>query len=342
MKIFFYNKGPKNLGTQRIYIKNLSKWLKAKTKLITIGKSLKKGPKVFIMSKYCSHQDIIKAKSFGNSIVGLIHPSDFSEYEILKLNAADFLIVGSIEEKTYYQTYKKNVFRFPQIENYNLKCKKHLKKKKIIIGYHGNLENLNHSNQNYKIAIEKLSKKFSLEFWAIYDTSLGKWKNQPNVKTKTFHWSEKNLKKFLKNIDIGIVPSTNKFFLDKDQLQSSLLLKTFKKFSDKIGRNNDYILKFKNNANAGRSYLFHQAGIPVVADFWPSHFEILSDEECGFLAHSTNSWFYSLEALSKSHFLRKKISINALKKFSSLYKREKWISSLYNQIKKLYYEKYVS
>ena len=45
---------------------------------------------------------------------------------------------------------------------------------------------------------------------------------------------------------------------------------------------------------------------PVVADFWPSHFEILSDEECGFLAYSTNSWFYSLEALSKSHFLRKK------------------------------------
>ena len=45
MKIFFYNKGPKNLGTQRIYIKNLSKWLKVKTKLITIGKSLKKGQK---------------------------------------------------------------------------------------------------------------------------------------------------------------------------------------------------------------------------------------------------------------------------------------------------------
>ena len=68
------------------------------------------------MSKYCSHEDIIKAKSFGNSIVGLIHPSDFNEYEILKLNAADFLIVGSIEEKTYYQTYKKMFLDFLKLK----------------------------------------------------------------------------------------------------------------------------------------------------------------------------------------------------------------------------------
>ena len=27
----------------------------------------------------------------------------------------------------------------------------------------------------------------------IYDKSLGKWKNQPNIKIKTFNWSENNL-----------------------------------------------------------------------------------------------------------------------------------------------------
>ena len=80
-----------------------------------------------------------------------------------------------------------------------------------------------------------------------------------------------------------------------------------------MGRNNDYIIKFKNNANPGRSHLFHQAYIPVVADFWPSHFEILSDENSGFLAHSFYSWYYALEALASSNRLRNKMSNNALK-----------------------------
>jgi hypothetical protein len=342
MKFYFFRAGKKHLGSERIYVENLSKWMKPLVKHIQIGTKIKKGPQIFIMSKYCSPKDIYKAKSLNNTLVGLIHPSDTNEYEMSKLNAADFLIVGSVEEKSYYQNYKKNVFRFPQIENYNLSIKKHTKKNKIIFGYHGNLENLENSNQNFKTALENLSKKINLELWIIYNKSLGVWKNQPNIKIKTFNWSENNLIKFFKKIDIGVVPCTNNFFLDKDFSKSNFLLKIFKKYFDKIGRNNDYIIKFKNNANAGRSYLFHQAGIPIVADFWPSHFEILSNDNCGYLAHSLQSWYYGLESLASSHTTRKKISRSALKKFSKLYKKEDWVKSLYINIKKLYYKTYVS
>jgi hypothetical protein len=340
MKIYFYKSGNKNLGSERIYINNLSKWLKPFTKFTKTGNQIIKGPQIFIMSKYCSPEKIHKAKSFGKTLVGLIHPSDSNKYEMAKLKTADFLIVGSVEEKSYYQSYSKNVFRFPQIEDYKLSLKKHTKKNKIIFGYHGNLENLESSNQNYKIALEKLSKKIDLEFWVIYDKSLGKWKNQPNIKIKTFNWSENNLIKFLKKIDIGVVPSTNSFFLDKDFSNSNFLIKLFKKYSDKIGRNNDFIIKFKNNANAGRSHLFHQAGIPIVADFWPSHFEILSNDNCGYLAHSLNSWYYGLEALAMSHTVRNKTSISAFHKFNQLYKIKDWSKSLYINIKKLYDNNY--
>ncbi len=40
MKIFFYNKGPKKLGTQRIYIQNLAKWFKPLAKKVKIEKKI--------------------------------------------------------------------------------------------------------------------------------------------------------------------------------------------------------------------------------------------------------------------------------------------------------------
>lgn len=340
MKIFFYNKGPEKLGTQRIYVQNLSKWLKPLAKKIKIEKKLSEGFQVYIMSKYSSPEEIKKAKQFNKALVGLIHPSDANNYEFSKLKLADFLIVGSIEEKAYYQNYKKEVVRFPQIENYTFKKKDHKNKKKIIFGYHGNLENLKNSNLNYIKALEKLSKKINLEFWTIYDKSLGTWKGTKKLNIKHINWSQRNLKNFLNKIDIGLVPCTNNFFLDRDQNKIGFLLKNFKRFSDNLGRNNDYIIKFKNNANPGRSHLFHQAYIPVVADFWPSHFEILSDENSGFLAHSFYSWYYALEALASSNRLRNKMSNNALKKYRILYDKKTWVKNLYNQIKYIYYKNY--
>ena len=60
MKIFFYNKCPEKLGTQRIYVQNLAKWLKPLAKKIKIEKKLSEGFQVYIMSKYSSPEEIKK------------------------------------------------------------------------------------------------------------------------------------------------------------------------------------------------------------------------------------------------------------------------------------------
>ena len=66
--------------------------------------------------------------------------------------------------------------------------------------------------------------------------------------------------------------------------------KDFRIMIKKISGNvNDYSLQFKVTSNAGRSHVFHQLGIPVVADFWPSNFEILTNPNCGRLAHSSEA-----------------------------------------------------
>tara|TARA_B100000963_G_C22606435_1_gene662733 strand:+ start:337 stop:1368 length:1032 start_codon:yes stop_codon:yes gene_type:complete len=332
MKIFFFDSGDPKLGSNRIYIKNLSNWIKPYTKKIRISKKFEAGYDFYICSKYCSSSDLEKIKSNASkSIIGQIHPDDSSDDEKKKLKLADFYIVGSIEEKAYLQNYCKNIFRFPQIENYNLSFKKHFKLKKIILGYHGNLNNLKGSNQNFVRAIELLSKKYNLEFHIIYNKKLGNFSNA-KINYKIIDWSQKNLKNFLKKVDIGIVPATNNLFFDKDP-KDNFFLSLFKYFFSKFGNKSDYIIQFKYKSNPGRSHLFHQAGIPVVAGFWPSHFEILSDMKNGFLAHSTSSWVQSIEKLIISHHLRGQMSKNAFKAYRKIYNPKIWTDDLINFLK---------
>lgn len=332
MRIFFFDSGNPKLGSNRIYVKNLSNWIKPYVKKIRISKKFEAGYDFYICSKFCTFQDLeeIKLKN-NNSKIGLIHPSNHNDNEIKKLKIADFFIVGSIEEKVYLESYTNNIIRFPQIEDYSLSLKKHIFKKKIILGYHGNYQNLIGSNQNYIRAIEKLSKFYDLELYLIYDKSLGKFKNK-KIKFKIIDWSEKNLIRFLSKIDIGLVPATNNLYFDKD-LTTNIFIKTFKYIFSKFGKSTDYIIQFKYNSNPGRSHLYHQAGIPVVAGFWPSHFELLSNSENGFLAHSRESWVSSIEKLIKSHQLRNKLSRNAYKIYKKNYDPKIWTVNFYKYLK---------
>ena len=337
MKLLFLNRGDQKLGSNRICIKNLCKWVKPLVKIAHVSRTIKKGYDFYICSKYCSSDDIVKINQINNnSIVGLIHPSTIVEEEKKKLKLADFLIAGSIEEKDFLLKYSDKIFRFPQIENFKINFKKHKNKKKIILGYHGNLQNLIGSNQNYIRAIEKLSRKYNLELHLIYDKKLGVFKNK-KIKLKFYNWSEKNIGKFLSKVDIGIVPATNNSFFDRDK--NNIFLHFFKSFFSTIGRSSDYIIQFKFNSNPGRSHVFHQAGIPVVAGFWPSHFEILSNTNNGFLAHSSASWYISIEKFILSHQLRNKTAKNANNTYKKFYNPKNWSIKFINYLKKIKNEK---
>ncbi len=340
MKIFFLKRGNEKLGSNRIYIENLSFWM-SKLK-VNVFKShiIKKDYDIYILSKYCSIKDLnaIRKINHGKKILcGIIHPTSLSISGKKLINQTDFVIVGSIEEQDYYKRYKKNVFRFPQIENIRPLNKLHKNNKIINIGYHGNLEHLEEMSSSTKIALEKISKKYQILLTVIYDKKLGKWvKGRPNIKIKEVNWSFKNLISEISKFDIGIVPCTNNFFLDKPLTEMNYFTKILKNFSGgKNRRLNDYILRFKATSNSGRAFIFHQLGIPVVADFWPSNFEILGSQECGFLAHSEQGWYSALDKLIRSPLLRSKISKNAKKTFLKNYDPINWTKHLIGELKKI-------
>ena len=87
--------------------------------------------------------------------------------------------------------------------------------------------------------------------------------------------------------------------------------------------------------NAGRAFVFHQLGIPMVACFMPSHFHILGNPECGYLAHSTEGWLTALRELSASKEKRQAVADAAFQEFRRLYDPLVWARRLADQIGEL-------
>jgi hypothetical protein len=273
----------------------------------------------------------IKKKS---NKLGIIHPNDLNNDSIKKIAIADFLITGSIEERDYFLNSKNNVFRFPQIEIIKHKNKIHKNNKKIKLCYHGNLEHLNSMRIEIQNALERLSKVVNLELIAIYDKNIGLWKNnRPNIKIKDIQWNYKTIVKQISNCDIGIVPCIPYNLLNKKYNNFNIFTNFTKSNLGPISRPNDYLLQFKIYSNPGRSFVFHQLSLPVIADFCPSNFEILSDDKSGRLAHSENSWYYSLLELSSSAELRNNLSNNAYNIFKKKYDPIIWTKKLVTFLK---------
>ena len=340
MRIFFLKRGKANLGSNRIYIENLSQYFSQIGIETVVSENILPDFDYYILSKYSKFEDLNKIRQINDKkrvICGIIHPSDLNHAGIQMLKSVDFAIVGSIEERDYYLRYKKNIFRFPQIEKIETIKRKHTKKNKIVISYHGNLEHLEEMSSATTQALERIHEKYNIELQVIYDKSLGTWRRgRPNIKVAEIDWTLDNVINYISKSDIGIVPCTNNFFLDAPINYAnpfSLFIKFFT--GGKNRRLNDYILRFKSTSNAGRSFIFHQLGIPVIADFWPSNFEILGAKDCGYLAHSENAWYNSLEKLICSEDLRNEISLNAQLLFEKNYKANDWAKKLISNIKSI-------
>ena len=334
MQIFFFKNSKNNLGSDRIYIDNLSTWLNKVGVKTYVSSKYPKNSDISIVSKFSSLKDVIEIKKRCNKI-GIIHPNDLDKDSIKKIDIADFLITGSIEERDYFLDYKNNIFRFPQIEIIVQKNKIHKNNKKIKLCYHGNLEHLNSMRKEIQNALERLSRVVNLELVAIYDKNLGLWKNnRPKIKIKDIQWNYSTIFKQISNCDIGIVPCIPSHLLNKKYSNYNFFTNIAKSNFGPVSRPNDYLLQFKIYSNPGRSFVFHQLLLPVIADFCPSNFEILSDDRFGRLAHSENSWYYSLLELSSSSDLRNELSRNAYnifrKKYDPIIWTKKFIKFLKN------------
>ena len=317
---FVTNSKDLTLGSYRIWINDLNHWFK----------------ELGIKSKICHSQTDL----FDSDII-ICGKNDFSMIPQLKnqhpskkigvINLAsdkknlpvDFVIIGSLEEKISLSHYD-NVFLFPLIEKMFQDItdyKKHEQTNILRIGYHGNYTHLSKFEPHLRSALEKFNKLCDIELLIITDNLNFKWKHgRPKLDIIMKKWSLNSIKKDLLSCDIGVVPNIT--CLDDLNFPTSV---------DKGLYNTDFVARFKNKSNAGRSFVFHQLGIPVVADLTPSNFHIMGSPKNGFIAYNENSWFKSLKKL-RNYELRQNIADNAKKEFDRLYDPYDWALRLFKNI----------
>ena len=280
----------------------------------------------------CSKNDVAAAvdlkQRFPDKKVGLINlAADKKNLPI------DFVIVGSLEEKDSLAHYK-NVFMFPLIENmYQAEedYKKHEKKDVLRIGYHGSYTHLAKFDPFLKEALEDMEKQCNIELLVVTSPASFNWQlGRPNIKNVIMkNWNIATIKEDLLSCDIGIVPNITHIPFNLSTHETSVESGLY---------NTDYIIRMKNKSNAGRAFVFHQLGIPVVGDNTPSNYHILGDPKCGFIAHTKQGWLKALLSL-RDHETRQSMADNAKTAFDALYDPIDWSRRLYSNILRTYKEK---
>jgi len=123
--------------------------------------------------------------------------------------------------------------------------------------------------------------------------------------------------------DIGLLPNTTR--INDYELKYSMDFGLYE---------TDYLIRFKNKSNAGRAFVFHQLGIPVVADLTPSHFHILGNPDHGYIVCDKNGWLKAFRELSSTE-QRNRIARDAKAEFDRLYNPRTWATKLHQQINEL-------
>ena len=289
----------------------------------------------FISSDYNQESDIvICGKSDWQTAVKIKILFPEKKVGVINLSAdkrdlpIDFVIVGSLEEADSLSCYK-NVFLFPLIEDMYQSpqdYKTHAPVERLRIGFHGHYPHLNKFYPHLGPALEELEKKHKLDFelYIITSNTNPAWHiGKPNIKNiKIKRWDFNTIKQDLLSCDVGVVPNITNLTLEELKLKNSTDLGLY---------NTDYVLRMKNKSNAGRCFVFHQLGVPVVADFTPSNFHILGDPDNGYVAFNKETWLKALLELS-NHKKRQDIANSAKKEFDRLYNPYDWAKKLYNNI----------
>ena len=328
MKICFLSQSTTmRRGSYRIHVHDLCHYI---NKYTDTNASINPGNinsyDVIILDKsFCNNDKILNSLcgKFSNKILGVITPSAVPNKWWDKIN---FTIVGSCEEKDSLLKYCKHNFIFPQIELKYLNSipKVHTDKKEIIIGYHGNVNHLNHMNLGLCKAIERLAKEIPLKLHIVTNTNLQDWiQGRPKVETVIKQWDIDKVDKDIQLMDIGIVPNISHY--NKELMDMNIVLGKY---------NTDLVVRFKNKSNIGRSLVFFQLGIPVVADITPSNMHMFADPDNGYAVLSEEGWYLAMKDLV-DYKRRNFISQNAFKEYKEKYNPSKWSNLLVKNLKKL-------
>ena len=321
MRIGFVDNGKSNprLGSYRIWIKDLFE-LGGR-----LGFPVEKGnlpdTEILIFPKDQADTALSHKKKYPDLIIGVVNPRPGP-------TSLDFCICGSIEERDSLLPFFSKALIFPLVESMFSSWKSHKSGSPLCIGYHGNSIHLNSLQPTIASALKRFSEDEPIRLLIITDQ---RWEYQwitqkvDGIETEVVLWDHKTVESYLLEIDIGIVPSCYTEITACTPHWGQKLSKHLIDFED------DLILRFKQKTNAGRCFVFHQLGIPVIADFAPAHFHILGDPRCGVLAHSDAGWLHGLQRLTDARE-RSIVASNAFQRFSQLYNREDHARDLFNEL----------
>ena len=314
-----------HVGSYRIWVNDLSQYLAT----LGINCEITSSPEV----AYTSESEIvICSKADANLVSLLMHPS--RKVGVINLSAdsevrPDFVIVGSIEEKISL-SHHGHVFLFPLIEEMYQSddyYKRHTDKDMLRVGFHGSYSHLGKFSFGLKQALEAFDKENDLELLVVTSHPSFKWQiGAPNIKNVIIKpWNFNTVRDDLLSCDVGVIPNVSSVDVSGDKNSLSVDLGRY---------STDYVTRFKNKSNAGRNFVFHQLGIPIIADLTPSSLHILGSPECGFVAQNPNSWYKALLELRSAN-KRQQIADRAKKEFDRLYDPLKWAQHLYNKIEEI-------
>ena len=325
--VFFCSNQDINVGSYRIWIHDLQKTLselQVNSLVCHPSDEVTINPKsdVVILSKGDAGIAQVIRNAFPDILIGVINLD--ASVQNLPIN---FVIVGSIEEMDSVAAYQ-NVFLYPLIELMfeNNKTKKHKQSNTLKLCFHGHYPHLSKFNPHLLAAIEELKDEIDIELKIITGDTSFKWEiGKPNIpKIKFVKWNYETVADEIKDCDVGIVPNIT----DYSPQVRSITNKDLGLYET------DYCLRFKNKSNAGRCFVFHQLGIPVIADITPSNFHIMGDPKNGYLVLSKDGWKRAFRNLiNASH--REEIASSARKTFSKMYDPKVWAASLIKNIEEM-------
>lgn len=318
------------VGTYRILVHDLANVLFKLGNDVQIHQSVSTTRKdaVLIYSK----GDVSLYNPLDNRICGAISLSSDSNQKF------DFSIVNSTEEKKSVEHLAKETVIINLVEAMyqDSELKNHQKKENIVLGYHGSYTHLSKLKYGFVEAFNYLIQKgVNIHLNCLTNNSQMSFEILREIGINKAHvsfsdWDFKTAKNYISQFDIGILPNLTSLTEETDLL---------KKIDNKTGMyNTDYIFRFKNKSNPGRSFVFNQLGIPVITDLTPSMMPMYFDEKCGSVATNAHTWLRAIDRFTDPQE-RNSASQIAHNRFIELYNMEKDALELISSIERIIHNK---
>ena len=316
-------------GSYRILVHDLSLTLQelgASTAIVSSVDALNEvSPRVAIVNKSdATHVPAVQQSLGQDVLIGLIQPPrDFS------LESIDFAVVVSREEESSLAACEHILF-YPLIERlfHNSPMKEHQEALPLKVFYHGHAQHLNRFEAGLSSALDSFHSECAIELHVVTSEEGLDWSSgRPQMVPVHVHkWELSSVAKLLLEADIGIIPNVTDY---KDRIPEEEV-----RIDERGFYHTDYCVRFKNKSNAGRAFVFHQLGIPVIADLTPSHLHLLGNPACGAIASDETGWLRGLRRFRSSNE-RNEVAKNARDEFNRLYDPLVWGQRFLDQLRSL-------